>query len=170
MGKEKPDRHGDIEIQYDPAFQRRYWLFQRIGWTLMVLGGFATALGLFGSRGILDDAVAEGGGVRLEYERFPHVETRMRLVLRAERAPQPEPRFALWIDRDYLAAVRVEDITPAPSAVLSGDTGLVFVFETAPPHDSLRVSLHAAPTRLGVLRGQLRAGSAGLRFTQFVYP
>lgn len=172
MAGEKPTRFGDLEIRQDLAYHRKLWRFQRIGWIAMALVVVAALLGVFGAKGMLNQAVATDEVMQVEYERFPHVDTRTALRINVARTRPPDNRFELRLSNAYLRSIQIEEITPRPVFVRSAEGELVLVFETLEPKDGLLVTMPFIPKELGPLKARVRAGpqAAAIVFTQFVYP
>jgi hypothetical protein len=64
-------RTGDLQIDEDPDAQRRHWIAERVGWTVITLVILAALLGLFGSGWLSEASVGTPeGALRLEYSRF----------------------------------------------------------------------------------------------------
>lgn len=172
MTEEESGHYGELQIRHDPLYQRRLWTFQRLGWVGLVLAMAAALLGLFGSGGPLDESVATAEAMRVEYDRFPHNDTRTVLRITVAASRTPADPFELWIDADYLKDVEVE--SPTPEALSAHATGeaLVLRFAAGDEGEALLVSLPVRPTKLGRLRARLRAGRTAqpVEFTQFVYP
>jgi hypothetical protein len=177
-------RVGDLEVNQDLAYQRREWLFERIGWIIMALLILAGLLGLFGqgwlsSTGATDPA----GAVHLRYDRFLHFDEPTQLVLTIPRAAVAGGRCRVWMDRDYLAQVQIQTITPQPQRQELGADRHWFVFEIAEPGERVQVVFWLTPAVRGSLSGRLGVATAGaaevaaaaapesdLSFGHFVYP
>lgn len=130
-------RVGDLEVEQDLTFHRRFWTFQRIGWAVMALTIVAALLGLFGS-GPLSNASSQSGdgALTVNYHRFGRFQSPSMIeVLLSPDAVQGN-EAQIWIDSSYLNQVQVEDIMPEPDSMEAGSDRYVFTFaissETAP--------------------------------------
>jgi hypothetical protein len=166
------ERHNDLDIRHDLDYHRRLFIFQRIGWAMLTLFLLAALLGLIGAEGPLNAGTAGNDALRLEYERFPHQESRTQLQITLRGSAERGGRLELWVDAGYLSNVRVERISPEPNAVIADRGGLGYVFVTARPDDSATMAVQLTPQSAGRLDGEVRAGREGapVRFSQFVYP
>lgn len=106
-------------IREDMRFQRRYWLFERVGWTILILIVAAAAAGAFAG-GPLSAATGTGEGLEAAYERFARrgVETRLTVTLPASRT--------LWVQG--MDGFDVTGLEPAPATVRRERTGLAYDF------------------------------------------
>jgi hypothetical protein len=161
----------DLEIDEDLDFERRSQRVERIGLVVMGLVVLAALLGLLGS-GPLSHATAVGTGVALDYDRFTRFQTDQTLTVHVA-PPATGREVRLWLDREFLDAVRLDAVLPPALRVEAAPDRAIFVFAVAEPARPLRVTLRLQPERIGPLRG--RAGLEGpaaatVRFRQFVLP
>lgn len=165
-------RVGDLEIDQDLEFQRRSWAVQRVGRVVVGLLVLAALLGLFGA-GPLSGASAgrEGDDLRLEYSRFGRLMSPMTLRVHLAESAARGDKVRLWLSRDYLAGVKVDQVMPEPDSVEAGKDRLTYTFSLTDPSASTEVAFHLEPQTFGPLPGEigLENGSA-LGFRQFIYP
>lgn len=166
-------RKGDqFEVDQDLAFQRRDWIFERVGWAALALVVVAGASGLLG-RGPVSERIVETPDrlARIELGRFERHGAPARLIVTARRRTAQDTSVQIWIDGRYLDGITVEAVSPEPMSQASDASRTVF--ELALPHgaDSTRVvfqftpdALWARVAQLGVVGGQ--AASLG----QFIFP
>lgn len=165
-------RVGDIEIQQELRFQRRMWVVQRVGWTVMLLLVLAGLLGLFG-HGPLSGATAASadGAVRVEYERFGRFKSPMSLRIHARPEAMAENALRLAIDRKYLQGVQIQRIVPEPARAEAGDEGVVYVIPLAGSGQSATVTFYLKTETIGPLSGSIEAGDGRVvTISQFIYP
>lgn len=161
---------GDLEIQEDPGYQRLFWKIQRAGWVAMALVVAAALAGMFGggplSRASLEDTQASW---RLEYERFGRYESVQ--PLRLDVHPGNSRQTSVWLDRGYLADVRIDHIMPDPVREELSSDGILYVFEWRPGERPGRITLSVTFERIGLVKGRIgRTPSFTQAFSQFVYP
>jgi hypothetical protein len=173
-------RIGDLEVNQDLAYQRREWLFERIGWIIMAQLILAGLLGLFGSGWLSStEATSPSGVAHLHYDRFAHHDEPTQLILTIARAADADKRCRVWISREYLQQVRVEAITPLPQRQESGTERQWFEFDI--PGERAEIVFWLAPVVRGNLSGRLGVATGGgaeaektendaLSFSHFVYP
>jgi hypothetical protein len=111
-------RVGSLEIAQDLDFQRKEWRVQRIGWVVMALLILASLLGLTG-RGVLARATIGDTGSRLQltYSRFDRLEAPTTLDLQIAGDAVTGEQVELWVDRDYLQSLQIEQVVPEPEEV-----------------------------------------------------
>jgi hypothetical protein len=165
-------RIGELDIDQDMDLQRKDWKFQHTGRFVMLLLIIAALLGAFG-RGWL--AKAEIGAreepLRMEYSRIAR--HRSSDILKFYLAPHvaQSGKARLWLKRDYLEGLNIEDICPEPETVEADKDGWIYEFVIAEPAQPTEVVFHIKPDAIG-----LRSGAVGLMgqkrhaFTQFVLP
>lgn len=170
----KVQRVGDLEVNQDLEFQRHIWTVQRVGWVVMTLVVLAALLGLFGP-GLFGRATAGNQEAPVsieEYERFLRFEkpTTLRVHLNLTAGAGGEVR--VWLDREYLESVQLQQVTPQPERVEAGSDRLIYVFDVAAePDQPTAVTFNFQPDKIGPLKGQVGlAEGESLAFRQFVYP
>lgn len=106
-------------IREDMRFQRRYWLFERIGWAILALVVAAATAGIFAG-GPLSAAAGTGDGFDATYERFARrgIDLTMTVTLPAGRT--------LWVQG--MGGFDVAAIDPTPATVRSERGGLAYDF------------------------------------------
>ncbi|HEX8555359.1 MAG TPA: hypothetical protein VF695_11680 [Sphingomonas sp.] len=163
---------GDLQVDQDMALERRMWIVQRVGWTIMLLIAIAALLGLLGP-GPLTRFTAgdEGGPIWVEYYRFERIEgpTDIKINLGPQAASGKEAR--VWIDREYMESIELETVVPEPERVEAGPDRLVYVFNISNPAEATAVRFRFQPqspwenkVRIGI------EGSKEVSFRQFFYP
>ncbi|MDP9365344.1 MAG: hypothetical protein M3Q10_14155 [Chloroflexota bacterium] len=166
------ERDGAPEIDQDLGFQRREWALQRLGWLAMGAAILAALLGLTG-RGPLSRATAgaDGGALRLEYQRFERLQapTTLRVLLGA--GATGDGQAEVWLAREYLEAVEIEQIEPEPQESRAGTDRTTYVVAVDQAAEPVAVTFHLRHETFGRRSGRigLPDGTA-VDFTQVVYP
>jgi hypothetical protein len=161
-----------LEIDQDLAFQHRSWIVQRIGWSVLALMLVAALLGLFGS-GPLGRATAgsEGSSLWIEYERFWRQEKPMTLGIHFAPEAVRDGEVRVWLSRAYLEANAVEQVTPPPDRVETGDDRHTYIFTVGTLEQPSAVRFRLSPDTFGVIDGEAGLDNAPeLRFAQLVFP
>ena len=126
-------------------------------------------IGLFG-RGPLSEARVQGQGMRIEYERFVHASAPTTLHLFIVPAGG---HAELVVNRDYLEAMPVEHIRPAPRRTEARGDTLTFEFDANGPGEA-QIAMDLRPRTAGRPAAQFQQtpglAAPALRFRQFVYP
>lgn len=116
-----------LEVAEDPAFQRRPWTVQRIGWAAAVALLVAALLGVFGGPGPLADAdVGRPDAVRVEHPRFLRhgSATDFRVTVGGLHVTTAPVELA-W-SRGYLERFDLEHVTPEPDEVVADRDSVTF--------------------------------------------
>lgn len=122
-------------------FQRRYWLFERVGWSMLVLLIAAAAAGTFAG-GPLSAATATGAALSADYERFARrgVDTRLTVTLPARRSLRIQGAEGFDI-----AAVE-----PRPAKERSDRGGLAYDFAAGAGDGATTVTFRLTPRHWGM--------------------
>ncbi len=148
-------------IREDMRFQRRYWLFERIGWAILILIIAAATAGTFAG-GPLSAAAGTGAGFDAAYERFARrgVETRITVTMPANRT--------LWVQG--MEGFDIVGVDPKPATVRSERTGLAYDF--APGTGMMVTTYRLKPRDWGRQRLAVAAtpDAAPTPLDIFVYP
>ena len=156
-----------LDSEADLRFHRREWVIQRIGWVAVALFLAAAFTGLLGG-GPLSHARADGPAGSVEYERFVRSGASSDLVVTPAHAG-PSGVHRVEITAEFLAAFRIERITPEPASVRMTGERLVYEFAAAAPGASISFDIH--PQRLWRHRAAVRIdGGEPLEISQLTYP
>jgi hypothetical protein len=162
----------ELQIDQDLAFEARFWVVQRVAWGVMALVILAGVAGLFGAGPLSDARVGSAdGSLELEYERFARFHAPTTLRLRLDADGSGEALKAVWLDRQYVDGLAIEQVTPRPEAVEVDADALRYLFRVADRGGPVEVTFQLKPERIGPLSG--RAGlvdGPSVSFRQLVYP
>ncbi len=160
-----------LQLKQDPAFQRREWLAQRMGWWVLAALVVAAVLGLFGG-GPLSAAQAGSRGAPLwiEYERFVRVGAPTRIALHAT-VPAPAGEIRLRIRRSYFEALKIDRMVPEPAAIAIGESHVTMRFDSvASGAAPFTVILDVEPLRAGRHQAAFDVDREGeVTFAQLAY-
>jgi hypothetical protein len=156
----------------DPASHQREWRLQRIGWGLLASLVLAAATGLLGGGPLGQEAASTtDGAVTVHYDRFLHAYHASRL--RISVWPEAGADGHISLNREFLDAVSVRQITPRPRAELPGVDECVLVFDDASAAGAgpMQMTIEIEPASAGPLKVHMRVNNlAPIRFRQFIYP
>jgi hypothetical protein len=160
-----------LQLEEDPTYQRREWVFERAGWGVMGLVISAALLGLLGTGPLNSAKLDPDEGVRFQYERRLHYGTRSDLRFHVSDAHVSNGECHLWLSKEYLDRVHVKEIVPMPTRVEAGQEGHTFVFRFGQGQQSADLLIRIEPEKAGELLGRARLGArSDFEFEQFVYP
>jgi hypothetical protein len=165
-------RHGDLEIPEDLPFQRREWLAERVAWAVMALLIAAALLGLFGN-GPLSRMTAgsEAGPMWLEYQRFARLLAPAPLRVHLAPGAAREGLVLVWIDRQYIDGLELQQVTPQPDRTELGAERLIFAFRRAEGDGAATITFNMRPIRPGSLSGHVGLINGPVfPLQQLVYP
>ena len=165
-------RVGDMEIAQDLDFQRRSWVVQRIGWMFFGLIMLAAMLGFLGGGPLsAGTAGSDTGPLQVQYGRFVRhrAPTQMEIKLRGSAVQGDEAR--VWVDREYLNGVELQNVVPEPDSVAAGSDRIVYVFKLRQAGEPASVVFDIMPDQDGLRTARVGLeGGEELSFTQFVFP
>jgi hypothetical protein len=153
-------------------YQRREWVAQRIGWTLMGLVVLAAFVGLLGSGPLArTDASSGDGALSIEYYRVArHHQPRTLSVTVAPGSVQ-NGEVQVWLDRAYADKFGLESIVPDPDSTDVEPDRVVYTFTTGQGDGPLTVTFFY--NHDGFWRQRARVGlvdGPSLGFSQFMLP
>jgi len=167
-------RAPDLQLEEDPAFQRRSWRVERIGTWAFVAILAAAAAGLLGSGPLSHGTATVPGTLRVEFQRFAQYQSPDTLLIHVEPGVAPGRELRLWFDRRYLEGARLETMVPPPVRVETAADRLTFVFALTEPGVPFTASVGLQPQRVGLIHARLGLepadGGSRLAFRQVVYP
>ena len=165
-------RVGDLEIEQDHDFQRRYWRLQRAGWIALSLVLLAGMLGLFGSGPLAGATVgAPDSPLRLEYDRFGRIDAPSTLTALVRPSTGRPGEAIVHLDRGFTDSFQIERVQPMPERTEAGPDHSVYAFRVTGPGEPVRVTFRLRPEQIGPQTGRARVdGGSWLTFTQFVFP
>jgi hypothetical protein len=169
---ETVQRIGDLEIEQDIVFQRREWSAQRAGWALMALTILAALAGLLG-HGPLSSATAgsQNDPIWIEHERFERWQAPAQLRLHLGTNSAVDGQARVWLSRDYVEQIQIEQVTPQPDRVEAGPDRITYVFDIGDTSPPAAITFYVKPQTIGRLAGRAGlADSQPVSFSQFVYP
>lgn len=161
----------ELDKPEDLAFQRRWWIVERAGWLIMIVGVVAGAAGFLGRGPASSDRVeTPDGKVSLEYDRWTRLQAPTQLRLRLPPADK-QREVSVAISREYCRHVRVRQIAPTPLSTHSTAEGLIIVCRVASAQTDVPIDFDLEMETVGKLEGWLQVDDhPPLRFSQFVYP
>jgi hypothetical protein len=160
----------ELAVERDLPFQRRQWVAERIGWTVMAVLLLAALTGILG-RGPLSKAQAShpDGLLTLEYEWLARFQAPSELRVHLRPAPAAEEVF-VSIPQSYLEGISVQEIEPEPASVRLGGDHLAYRFLVEPGTQSMEVRFRVKMETVGRLAGSVASEDVSVSFRQFIFP
>ena len=167
-------RADGLEVNEDPAFQRRDWAAERVGWAAMAAVIVAALLGLFG-QGIFGKGTVGDAGAQIsvdEYDRFLRFGKPTTLSVRLDPASATDGEMRVWVSREYLQGFQIQGISPQPDRAMTGPERMTYAFGvgvgTGGP---ATITFELQPDKVGLVEGRVGLdGGRSLRLRQFAYP
>jgi hypothetical protein len=156
-------------IREDMAFQRRSWLLERIGWSLLSIVLIAAIAGLFFHGPASYTRVHNAdNSLSVHYERFAHKTAMTYFTIRVAAPVSGE--IPIRLSPAFTEAHNIESMQPPPVRASGGTYGLEFVFTRSGAGD-VAVHIAARPKRFGTMSLTLEAeGRGALKVFQLIYP
>jgi hypothetical protein len=167
-----PTPHSELEISEDMRYQRRTWLVERVGWSILGAVLIAALLGVFGGGGVVasTERTTEGGGLSMQYDRFWRLDSPMRLRVTARPSVESDS-LRISLSRDYVESLSLTTITPQPDRVETAGDRYVFEFPLTDSAARAIIVFDVEPREPGRLRGEIGIeGGESLSFSQLIYP
>lgn len=162
--------HQDVDypIEEYMAFQRREWIAERIGWSLLGLLAVIAATGVLAFGPLSRTTATDSAGrLSVEYERFERVTVTTRFKFRLAASGQP---LELRLGPAFASAFEIDSVQPAPMRSTHGNDGLALTFDP-PKAGGLTVVIWCRPRQIGFTELAVGTGAEpSLRRSILVYP
>lgn len=165
-----PKISDDIAVGEDLKFQRKWWTFERVIWSIFLVILICDLLGMFG-RGWFAKAKASStdGSVMIDYERIERASTPSIMTLHFGPAAVHDGRVEVTISESVVRELGAQRISPQPVISALGPTGLTYVWYTTATPATAEIALQ--PSRPGSYQFAIqRPGSQPLVRKVFVFP
>jgi hypothetical protein len=142
VGDTVPKIDGEIAVGEDIRFQRRWWVFERVIWTVFVLVIICDAAGLFG-HGWLSKAKASvpDGSVTVEYERVERSSTPSSMFLHLGTGAMHDGQVRVFISDSIVKDLGAIRIAPQPAVSAVGHGGITYTFPTTASPAEIEIQL-----------------------------
>lgn len=159
-------------VNEDIGFQRKMWVVERFGWTLLALVVVSAVMGAFGD-GVLSEVRAGPADRSFEasYLRFARKQAPLTLRLEVRSAGRPGGSMTVWISSDYLERFTLNAISPEPDQAIAEANGTEYRFATGGDPDTVVVRFSLEPERAGDASGAIGVSEeASVPIRQFIFP
>ena len=159
-----------IAVGENLEFQRKWWRFERIVWSIFLLILVCDLLGLFG-RGLLSKAkrVSADGSLTLDYERMERADTPSIMTLHFANDAIHDGRVQVFVSRGVIGPLGAQRISPQPLVSAIGKGGITYTFAATQGPGVVQIALK--PSFPGPHTFSMRmAGGEPIEGSVFVFP
>ena len=152
-GDEVPKINDEVAVGEDLEFQRRWWMFERIAWSVIAVLLLLDLAGAFG-RGPLAVAHLRNAQMVVKYERIERADSPS--ILRVDFDPSVihDGHVRLFVSESIVNELGAQRVIPAPSASFIGNGGITYVFDATSAPATVQFALE--PAHPGVKRFTLQ--------------
>jgi hypothetical protein len=159
-----------IAVGENLEFQRKWWRFERIVWSVFLLILVCDLLGLFG-RGLLSKAkqVSADGSLTLEYERMERADTPSIMTLHFADGAIHDGRVQVFVSRAVVGSLGAQRVSPQPLISAIGKGGITYTFAATQGPAVVQIALK--PSFPGPHKFSMRmVGGEPIEGSVFVFP
>jgi hypothetical protein len=165
-----PKVAGDVAVGEDLEFQRKWWRFERVVWSIFALILICDLLGLFG-RGWLAKAERStpDRALTLDYERVQRASTPSAMTLHLGPPAVHDGHVQVFVSEDVIKPLGAQRISPQPAVSSLGDGGVTYTFDAT--GSTAVVEITSEPSLPGVHHFRMRVpGDAEIEASVVVVP
>ena len=161
----------DLEIEEDLPFQRKQFLFERIGWLAMAALVIAALAGAFGRGPVSKSSVGEREGpVWIQYERVGRLQSQTEMLIHVAADASSGDDLAVQVNSDFARNVEMIELSPKPDHEIVATDGITYHYRRR-GKGAVQLKFVYEPSQPGSLHAEVRAASqAPLTFSQYVLP
>lgn len=162
--------NNEIAVGEDLEFQRKWWRFERVVWTVFTAIIVLDLLGAFG-RGYLANSTmrATDGTMDVKYEHIERFSTPSMLRIQFGPAAVHDGKIQLYVSQSIVSKLGNRRVIPQPASSVAKQNGILYTFPASAKGASAAFALQ--PTRPGVFHIALQVpGGEKLRSRIFVVP
>jgi hypothetical protein len=122
-------QHKNIEIDEDIKFQKRSWVFQRVGMILLLLTVILSLLG-FGGNGPLSHGEIQSitGSFKIDYEKITRTNSPIELKVEMNKDVTGNDTLRVSFAKSFIHSVEINTILPDPVEVKEANGNVEFSF------------------------------------------
>jgi hypothetical protein len=149
----------EVAVGEDLGFQRSWWRFERIVWTIFLCMIALDLAGAFG-RGPLAHArvISQDGSISVRYERIQRTGTPSVMTITLDSGAARAGEAELFLSDKLVSALGAQRIIPQPAASRIGSGGLTYTFPVTGQTSIVRIELQ--PPGPGRFSFEVSAGPA----------
>ncbi|NDK56233.1 hypothetical protein [Pontibacter fetidus] len=163
--------NGELEIDEDAPFEKRFWTVQRIGWLIMLLVILAAMFGFTGRGGLSGinkiKKASQSQSLVLEYDRFQRYQVSDKLTVKLQQLQTTAP--TITFSKVFYEKIRVEQVVPQPEKVEINANEITYTFSISQPSGD--VIFYTKPMHAGSLEVMVKGpNNERVPISMFVYP
>jgi hypothetical protein len=165
-----PKVSGTIAVGENLEFQRKWWRFEHIVWSIFLLILLCDLLGLFG-RGWLAKAKRQtpDGALTLDYERIERASTPSIMTLQFGHSAIVDGRIQVFVSDSLVKPLGAQLIAPQPEISTIGHGGITYTFPATESPAMVQIQLE--PSFPGLHHFRIKPlGSESIDANIFVVP
>jgi hypothetical protein len=165
-----PKVDGEIAVGENLDFQRKWWRFEQIIWSIFVVILICDLLGLFG-RGWLANATqtTPDQSLKLDYERMERADTPSIMTLRFRQNAIHDGHIRVFVSNSVTGPLGAQRIAPQPAESAVGEGGITYTF--AATQAPAKVQIELKPSFPGPHRFKIETvNGEAIEGTAFVFP
>jgi hypothetical protein len=144
-------RIGDLELEEDVGYLRKFWRVQRVGHALWFLTLIFALCGVFGHGWLAEGRSADAENqLTVEYERIAHFQSPCRMKISVDPSLFAGRELRLSINRDYLEHGTLRMISPEPSEMQTAGSRIIYTFRTAKADQSAHITVDLETEKFGL--------------------
>jgi hypothetical protein len=171
-------RHPELDIEFDPRFERRSHVVQMALWGLMGAAILASVLGAFGTGLWSDDSATAHGqpSIKVRYDSTVRLQSENEIIVEvSDPPPEPADTVEIEISRSLWADIHLTEVNPDAEGVTVTDDSYIYEFKVDDWNETITVFFEFRYDHWGTVGGdfQARAGdseSPVVSISQFVFP
>lgn len=160
----------EVAVGENLDFQRKWWRFEKIAWTVLVLILIVDLLGGFG-RGWLAKAkkATADQALTLEYERIERANTPSIMTFHFDSSAIHRNQILLFVSDSLVKPLGAQRIAPQPALSKIGADGITYTFAASTAPASVQIELTPSFPGMHTFRVQVE-GSSPIDGNIFVMP
>jgi hypothetical protein len=152
-----------LQIQEDIDLHIRGWIFQRIGWLLMLMILISSVLGLFGN-GLFSEKLIIRNGSSLTFEQFARRDNETEIEI---LVPHSSGKIQVALSPAFTEIFKVEHIAPEPREQMLKNGFTVYEFAA---EANAQLTFFLTTRKAGRIHSTVQVNDTEFELKQFIYP
>lgn len=170
-GESRTVKNPGLELASDRAFERRFWLAQRIIWAALDVILLVTLAGLLGKGPLNAAQTRSDAAVVVRYERVLRIRSSAVLEVELKAAASLPQKTVVQLNQALVEQYSIEHVWPQPLITQPVHDGLRFFFATDPDSAPGRIRFTLKAGAPGLVNATVAVeGQAPVNFRQLILP